>query len=417
MVKLLYAAALLMAVASAGSPKQLCPDDSATPVPAPTSKSPVPAPTTVSPAPTTKPVPGKRRTLIVGHRGASGYRPDHTIESYTLAIEMGADYIEPDLVITKDGVLIARHEPNIIGTTDVSSRPEFADRKKTIKVDGVEEAGFFVSDFTLAEIKTLRAIQPMADRDQSFNGKFLIPTFEEVIELAQRKAKEIGRPIGIYPETKHPTYHQQLGLPLEDKLLATLTKYGWNDAQAPVIIQSFEPTNLRELRKKTKVQLAQLVDGGDWDPKTGTMFADTRPYDWVVAGRNGTNLDLLTPAGLKEVASYANIVAPWKRYLVNAVAGKIGEDGKGADANGDGKVTDADYKMVPNQKLFDDAHAAGLKVHTWTFRDESYRLGLDYKGDPAEEYIQFFKLGLDGLFSDHAKSAVEARKKYEQSLA
>lgn len=162
------------------------------------------------------------RPLVIGHRGASGYLPEHTLEGYKKAIELGADFIEPDLVATKDGVLIARHEPNITGTTDVATRVEFASRKTKKVVDGVEEEGWFASDFTLAEIKTLRAIQPMADRDQSFNGKYQIPTLDEVLDLAKTEGTRVGRTVGVYPETKHPTYHANLGLKLEDRLLATL---------------------------------------------------------------------------------------------------------------------------------------------------------------------------------------------------
>jgi glycerophosphoryl diester phosphodiesterase len=388
MCKVWYAAALVLALASTAHAGATCDDAGATPAPY------------------------KNRPLVVGHRGAPGYFPDHTIEGYTFAIEQGVDFIEPDLVPTKDGVLIARHEPNIIGTTDVSKRPEFADRKKTVKVDGVEETGWFVSDFTLAEIKTLRAIQPLAERDHQYDGKFQIPTFDEVIALAQRKAKETGRVIGIYPETKHPTYHRALGLPIEETMLAQLDKAGWNHAGAPVFIQSFEVANLKELRTKTKIPLVQLIDGNEIDPKTGNLLPDTRPYDWTVAGKNATTLDMLTPAGLKEIATYADVVAPWKRYLVKAIAGKVDNDGKPVDVTGDGKVTDADFNVVANPQLFKDAHAAGLKVHTWTFRDEAYRLALDYNGDPANEYTQFFDLGLDGLFSDNCKSAVPARNKW-----
>ncbi|TMW68229.1 hypothetical protein Poli38472_007901 [Pythium oligandrum] len=388
MAKVWYTSALVMALAATASAQhKLCGE---------------------GPKPTSKPTPGKTRPLVVGHRGAPGYLPDHTIEGYTLAIETGVDYIEPDLVSTKDGFLVVRHEPNIIGTTDVDSRPEFKDRKKTMKVDGVDDTGYFVSDFTLAEIKTLRAIQPLPERDQSFNGKFEIPTFEEVIALAQKKSKETGRTIGIYPETKHPTYHRQLNLPIEDKLLAALDKAGWNNAEAPVIIQSFETANLKELRKKTKVTLSQLVDGGEIDYKTGDLLPDTKPYDWTVSGRNGSNLDLLTPEGLKEVATYADIIAPWKRYLVKSFS----VNGTATDVNGDGKVSDADFNVKPNPKLFEDAHAAGLKVHTWTFRDEPYRLALDYKNSPEAELMQFFDLGLDGFFTDNCKSGVPARNKW-----
>ena len=187
---------------------------------------------------------GPQPPLVIGHRGASGYLPEHTLEGYALAIELGADFVEPDLVATKDGVLIARHEPNMINTTDVKDRPEFASRKRKAVVDGAEEEGFFASDFTLAEIRSLRAVQAFGDRSQAFNGLFQIPTFDEVIALAKQKAREVGRTIGVYPETKHPTYHQSIGLPLEDRLLNALRRAGWNRADAPVFIQSFEtPTS------------------------------------------------------------------------------------------------------------------------------------------------------------------------------
>jgi glycerophosphoryl diester phosphodiesterase len=189
--------------------------------------------------------------LIIGHRGASGHLPEHTLESYALAIELGADYIEPDLVATKDGALIARHEPMLGGTTDVATRSEFAGRKSTKIVDGVSVTDWFASDFTLAEIKTLRAVQPLAERDASFNGRFEIPTFAEVIALAKRKSAEVGRIVGVYPETKHPTFHQRLGLALEDRLLDVLSEAGWNRANAPVFVQSFEVANLRYLRSRT----------------------------------------------------------------------------------------------------------------------------------------------------------------------
>ena len=184
------------------------------------------------------------KPLVIGHRGASGYLPEHTLESYRRAIELGADFIEPDLVATKDGVLVARHEPNITGTTDVSTRPEFADRKTKKVVDGVEEEGWFASDFTLAEIKTLRAIQPMAERDQSFNGKYQIPTLQEVLDLAKSEGAKANRTVGVYPETKHPTYHVNLGLKLVDRLLAVLAQYGYTSKNSPVIVQSFEVSNL-----------------------------------------------------------------------------------------------------------------------------------------------------------------------------
>jgi glycerophosphoryl diester phosphodiesterase len=352
--------------------------------------------------------------LVIGHRGASGYLPEHTLESYTRAIELGADFIEPDLVSTKDGVLIARHEPNMIATTDVADHPEFADRRKTIKVDGADDTGFFASDFTLAEIKTLRAKQAFADRDQSHNGKYQIPTFEEVLTLAQAKAQETGRTIGVYPETKHPTWHATQGLPLEEKLLAALDKVGWNQAGAPVFIQSFEQANLKALRTRTRVRLVQLVDANDVDPKTGEItFAAPydRPYDWTKAGRTQLFKDLLTPAGLDEVKTYADGIGPWKRYMVTVKA-TLDSDGNPVDVNHDDAVNEADFQAVASDTIIKDAKSRGLLVHTWTFRSEAYRLTTSYSGDPQKEYLQFFELGVDGVFSDFPDAAVAARETY-----
>jgi len=345
-----------------------------------------------------------RGPLVVGHRGTAGYLPDHTLEGYTLAIELGADFIEPDLVSTKDGYLIARHEPNIIATTDVASRPEFAARKRTRLVDGAAETGFFASDFTLAEIKTLRAKQPIpADRPTQFDGKFQIPTFDEVIELAKRKSAETGRTIGIYPETKHPTYHQSIGLPLEGRLLAALTRAGWNNRHAPVFIQSFEQANLKALSKLTKVRLIQLVDADDVNADGSLAYNAPfdRPYDWTASGKP----ELLartfgwfaTDAGLDEVATYAYGISPWKRYIVSTVD---------AGASGPGEASRA---LSTPTDLIERAHARGLKVHTWTFRNEQRRLASDYTGNPVNEYLQFYRLGIDGVFSDFADTAVAAR--------
>ncbi|HVG64329.1 MAG TPA: glycerophosphodiester phosphodiesterase [Hyalangium sp.] len=350
--------------------------------------------------------------LVIGHRGASGYLPEHTLESYTMAIEQGADFIEPDLVSTKDGVLIARHEPNMIATTDVADRPEFADRRKTITVDGVDDTGFFASDFTLAEIKTLRAKQAFADRDQSHNGRYQIPTFEEVLTLAQAKAQETGRTIGVYPETKHPTWHATQGLPLEDKLLTELDKVGWNKAEAPVFIQSFEQANLKALNARTQVRLVQLVDANDVDPKTGEItFAAPydRPYDWTKSGRTQLFKDLLTPAGLDEVKTYADGIGPWKRYMVTVKA-TLDSSGNPVDVNHDDAINDADYQAVASDTIIKDAQSRGLLVHTWTFRSEPRRLTSTYGGDPQKEYLEFFELGVDGVFSDFPDTAVAARE-------
>ena len=349
--------------------------------------------------------------LVIGHRGASGYRPDHTLESYKLAIDMGADFIEPDLVATKDGVLVARHEPNITGTTDVATRPEFASRKTTKNVDGVNEEGWFVSDFTLAELKTLRAVQPLSDRDQSFNGKFQIPTFEEVLDLAKAEGAKAGRTVGVYPETKHPTYHAKLGLPLEDRLLAVLAKYGYTTKASPVIVQSFEVSNLKYLRTKTQVRLVQLVDANDVNAD-GSMDLTApydKPYDFAVAGDSRTFASLLTPAGLKEIKTYADGIGPWKPYLIPSKQVDANNDGKPDDLNGDGKIDERDRVMMPATSVVKDAHAAGLFVHAYTFRNEAKRLASDFKGDPKAEYKLFFNLGVDGVFSDFTDTAKAAR--------
>jgi glycerophosphoryl diester phosphodiesterase len=348
--------------------------------------------------------------LVIGHRGASGYLPEHTLEAYALAIELGADYIEPDLVATKDGHLIARHEPNITSTTNVSALPQFADRKRSMVVDGVTEQGWFASDFTLAEIKTLRAVQAAGEREQSFNGRYKIPTLDEVIELAKRKSAEERRTIGVYPETKHPTYHQELGLALEDRLLHVLQRNGWNHRSAPVFIQSFEQANLKYLRNKTSVRLVQLIDADDVAPDGRITYAAPfdRPYDWAVSGRTGTFGDLVTPAGLAEVRTYADGIGPWKPYLISAACINV-VAGKCADANGDGLVNDADRRLLAPSAVVANAHAQGLLVHPFTFRNENRRLASDYKGVPGNEYLRMYELGVDGLFSDFPDTAVVAR--------
>lgn len=355
------------------------------------------------------PTEAERVPLVIGHRGASGYLPDHTLASYALAIELGADFVEPDLVATKDGHLIARHEPNMAATTNVAALPQFAARKTTKMVDGFPEEGFFASDFTLAEIKQLRALQPLAERDQGFNGRFEIPTLEEVIELVKRKSAEKGRRIGIYPETKHPTFHQNLNLALEDRLLRVLTRAGWNHRGAPVFIQSFETANLRYLRSRTPLPLVQLVDADGVAPDGTLTFAAPfdKPYDWVVSGRAGGFADLLTPAGLAEVASYADGIGPWKPYIRSSACTLV--NGACSDVNGDGLVNDADRTLLPASDLVQRAHALGLLVHPYTFRSEQRRLAKNYAGMPANEYLDFYTLGVDGLFSDFSDDAFAAR--------
>lgn len=335
--------------------------------------------------------------LVIAHRGASGYRPEHTLESYRLAIEMGAHYIEPDLVATRDGHLVARHEPEIGSTTDVASRREFAGRRRTTLIDGVEVTGWFTIDFTLAELKTLRAVQPRKDRSTSYDGRYEIPTLEEIIALAKEAAVTTGRPIGIYPETKHPSWHCTQGLALEPRLLAALDAAGWRTADSPVFIQSFEAGNLRWLRERTPLRLVQLIGGeglGEdglplatppWrNPGECSLFSqDLRPPALVSAGR-------IRASALVEIAGYADAIGPWKRWI-------IGE-----------RIVAGVVRATAPTALIEHAHAAGLVVHAWTFRNEAIHLLADYDGDPHAEYQAFAALGIDGVFSDHPDTAVAA---------
>jgi glycerophosphoryl diester phosphodiesterase len=366
--------------------------------------------------------------LITGHRGAPGYLPDHTLEGYKLAIKLGADYIEPDLVATKDGHLIARHEPNIGATTDVADKFP-ASRKTTHVVDGATITDYFATDFTLNEIRTLRAVQPLPDeRPTKFDGKFKIPTFDEVLALVNREGHKRGRPVGVYPETKHPTFHQELGLPLEHRVVDALRRAGLNHKRAPVIIQSFEQSNLRVLNRITPVTLAQLVDAWDVNLDGSLQYAETslRPYDWTVSG----DLELLsrtygffaTNAGLDEIAEYADIVAPWKPYIVPTTGTDTDGDGDADDVTGDGFVDERDREIALPTSLIRRAHKRGLDVHTWTFRNEPRRLASDYFTDPDDpdaeliaaknEYKLFYALGIDGLFSDFPDTAVAAREEF-----
>ncbi len=356
--------------------------------------------------------------LVIGHRGASGHLPEHTLQSYALAIKLGADYIEPDLVATKDGRLIARHEPNITSTTDVKDRPEFASRRRTTVVDGVPETGWFASDFTLAEIKQLRAIQPATQRSQRFNGRYRIPTLEEVIRLAKRHTRSTGRRIGIYPETKHPTYHRSIGLRLERRLVRVLKRAGWNGRRAPVFIQSFEQSNLQQLNRMTKVRLVQLIDAYDVNPNGTLAYAPPydRPYDWTRSGRPEllarTFGYLTTDAGLREVATYADGIGPWKPYILSSEVADLNGDGTIGDENGDGAVNDADRRLIAPSDLVARAHARGLVVHPYTFRNEQRYLVSDFAGTPTNEYLRFYELGVDGLFSDFPETAFAAREMF-----
>jgi glycerophosphoryl diester phosphodiesterase len=298
--------------------------------------------------------------LIIGHRGASGHRPEHTIESYTLAIAMGADYIEPDLVSTKDGVLIARHENEIGSTTDVADK--FPGRKTVKTIDGQSITGWFTEDFTLAEIRTLRAKERLPFRSHERDGLYPVPTFDEVLALAAAKSRETGRTIGVYPETKHPSYFRSIGLPLEPPLLATLETHGLRDRTAPVFIQSFEPANLKLLRPQTTLRLVLLLEA----------TAD------------------VSPARLADIRTFADGIGPNTRLIV--------------PANADGTLREP-------TTLVTDAHQAGLLVHVWTLRSEPAFLSPSYGGDPLKEYRQFAALGVDGIFGDFPDVAFAALRK------
>ena len=356
-----------------------------------------------------------RAPLVIAHRGASGYVPEETLEAYVRAIELGADVIEMDLVSTKDGVLITRHDPNLAISTDVAKRPEFASRKKTIQVDGETQTGWFSNDFTLAEIRTLGAISTDAERPQQFNGRYKVPTFQDVVDLAKAQSIKTGRTIAIYPETKNPTYFRELGLPLEDKLIAIINAAGWNSKTAPIFVQSFEPGSLKYMKSKgLNTRLIQLIDGDGVDMKTGIVtFAvpSDRPYDWTKAGDKRFFDAMVTPAGLAEIKTYADGIGPWKRFIIG-IKGTMGANGKAGDINGDGKVNDADATSTQATSLIADAHKAGLFVHPFTFRNESRRLAADYKGDGANEYLAYYQLGVDGVFTDFTDTALAARAQY-----
>ncbi len=319
--------------------------------------------------------------VVIAHRGASAERPEHTIAAYTEAIAEGADYIEPDLVMTRDRQLVARHENEISGTTDVAARPQFEDRRTTKIIDGESVTGWFTEDFTLAELKTLRArerLPQLRPASARYDGQFDIPTFDEIIALAKSESQRVGRTIGVYPETKHPTYFRAIGLAIEPPLLAALARAGWTTAGSPVFIQSFEPGNLKELKRETGVRLIQLIESG--------RSADGHSYDTMA-----------TPAGLAAVARYAYGVGPNKdRIIPRDVTGRLG------------RIT----PFVAN------AHAAGLKVHPWTFRPENYFLPTDFRqgempatrGDLEAEVRAFLRAGIDGLFTDLPAAAVAARR-------
>ena len=336
--------------------------------------------------------------IVIGHRGASGYVPEHTLASYFIAIQDGADYVEPDLVMTRDGVLVARHENEIGGTTNVAGHPEFAPRRTTKVIDGSAVTGWFTEDFTLAELKTLRARERIPETrpdNTRFDGQFEVPTFEEILSLVhgveeQRaaRARQLGQPaprrIGVYPETKHPTYFAGVGLPMEELLVRTLERYGYQGRQGLACIQSFEVGNLRALSRMTQLPLVQLIE------------ASGAPYDFVAKHDPRTYSDLITPAGLAEVATYAQAIGPSKLLIIPRTA---------------------DSELGAPTALVADAHAHGLLVHAWTFRAENAFLPVNLRrgtsptapGDLQQELLAYLRTGMDGFFTDQADLGVRAR--------
>lgn len=343
--------------------------------------------------------------IVIGHRGASGERPEHTLESYKLAIEQGADFVEPDLVLTKDGFMVARHEPMLDSTTDVAAKFPAA-RRSTKNVDGVTTTAYFASDFTLAEIKTLRAVQPRTNRPQQFNGQFSVPTLEEIITLVKTESAKAGRSVGIYPEIKHSTFHAVEAAfganAFEDKLMGVLHLAYGNTSAAPVFIQSFEVGNLQYLKGKTALKLVQLIDADDVrDDGSLSLVAPYRqPYDFVVKGDPRTFVDLLTPAGLDFVKTYADGIGPWKPYLLKTVNDRV-------ERTGDTTLSVQDRRVDGSTGVVEAAHARGLLVHAYTFRDDGGIYGFK---DGASEMQTYFKLGVDGLFTDFPATGVKARQ-------
>ncbi|MEU7056548.1 glycerophosphodiester phosphodiesterase [Streptomyces sp. NPDC046197] len=332
---------------------------------------------------------------VIGHRGASGYRPEHTFGSYNLALDLGAHVVEAgDLVPTKDGHLVCRHEPEIGGTTDVAHHPEFADRKTTKTLDGVPTTGWFTEDFTLAELKTLRAVERIpANRPHNtlYNGRWDIPTFEEVLKWQDEETRRRGRQVWIYPETKHPTYFRKLGLGLEERVAKLLRKYGKDKRNSPVILQSFEPSSIQLLNKLVDNPLVVLLSS-----------ADSRPYDFVEAGDPRTVADLITPKGLREIAGYAQGIGPTLDLVI---------------------PKKADGSLAEPTTLVADAHKVGLVLHPYTMRNENpflpaeYRrgTGADAYGDAFGAFRTYFATGIDGVFTDNADTALLARADFVNS--
>ena len=326
------------------------------------------------------------KPLIIAHRGASGYLPEHTLAAYAIAVLQGADYIEPDLVMSKDGQLFARHDNELGLTTDVAQRPEFASRKRKQMVDGVELNGWFSEDFTAAELKSLRAIERIPEirpGNTRLDGQFEIPTLQEIIDLVKALEVSQKREIGLYIETKHPMHFERLGLAMERPLVDTLARNGYRDDKAPVYIQSFEVSNLKALRQLSSLRLIQLYYQG-------------QPEDQRVLGTSLTYAQMASAKGLKAVAEYANGVGPEKSFVI---------------------PRNADGSLGKPTRFVADAHAAGLLVHPFTFRAENQFLPRDLKrgespaqrGDIEAELRAFLATGIDGLFIDQPDIAVKMR--------
>jgi len=336
--------------------------------------------------------------IVIGHRGAAGYVPEHTLLSYFLAAQFGADFIEPDLVMTRDGVLVARHENEIGGTTDVATHPQFAHRKTGKSIDGTGVEGWFTEDFTLAELKTLRARERIPDvrpANTRFDGALEVPTLAEILTLVQgldlqraARARQLGlpapAPLGVYPETKHPSYFKALNLAMEQPLVATLARYGYAGRAAPVWLQSFEVGNLIELSGMTEIPRVQLLDDSG------------APYDFVRAGDGRTYRDLITSEGLAGIARYAQAIGPAKSLII---------------------PRRPDDTLGEPTRLVAAAHAHGLQLHPWTFRAENRFLPRQFRrgsaatdrGDLAGEIRAFLEAGIDGFFTDQADIGFAAR--------
>jgi len=335
------------------------------------------------------------KPLVIAHRGAQSILPEHTLEAYVKGIELGADFIEPDLVMTKDGFLIARHEPFMSGTTNVADMSEFADLKTTKNLDGKEITDWFASDFTLAQIKKLRAKQPRSDRSNQFDGLYHIPTFDEIITLVKSRITKNGKPVGIYPEIKHPYFHNQLGLKIEDTLLEELSKAKMDTYDAPVFVQCFEVAPLQYINTKSSVKLVQLIstykvnaDGTlDYNVPAGDFISYASPFDFYVNGDMRTYKYFTTEEGMRFAATYADGIGPWKPFIIPF------------------KREGANIIVLPKTNFVDLAHKYNLKVHPYTFRNEDEKWS---GGNLEAEYHLFFDAGVDGVFTDYTDIAVDA---------